>query len=150
MPRPRRRPRVDSDSEPPTQRQYHHHRLSHRLLLLLLLVLLVTATAASSCSMIPRAATVAAFLPLHGGRINSRQQRGLASFASTAAAAATTAQSAPPKHAAPAPPKTLALGTEAGRALLKQVWGVESAADVRVVPQEEWKAAAERHRCVCV
>ncbi len=45
-------------------------------------------------------------------------------------------------------PPPLALDSDAGRALLQRAWGVESAADVRVVAADEWQRAAERHRYV--
>lgn len=129
-----------------------------RLLLLLMLASLLLAAAASM-----RAAQYrhAAFvrLPLTRERRWATLASSFASVASApapapvpaaagaaaAAAAATTAR--PPPSTAEMPPP-LALDSDAGRALLQRAWGVESAADVRVVAADEWQRAAERHRYV--
>lgn len=141
------------------QQQYHcaPRRLllpRRRLLLLVCLVWLCAATATSSSrSMRPpfhhHHRVTAAFLL----RLPSAQ-RTLASAASAfAVVSSSVATEAPPpqptsKQPPKAPPRSIALDTEAGRAVLRRGWGVESAADVKIVSADEWRPAAERHRWV--
>lgn len=112
--------------------------IRHRLLLLSLLLLVPSAAATAAAIGMPRAQGFI-LSPLR------RHRRGLSVAAAATPTAAPAALSPPQPQLQPPPGPALSLNTEAGEALLRRIWGVDS---VNVVSPSEWRAAAERHRCV--